>query len=496
MPLADKIVVVVFDGLRPDMVAGRMPVLEAFLRDNLWFRNARSVFPSVTRVCTTSFATGAWPGAHGIVNNQFHLAGHLEEGLVDTGAFAHLARLKARAGALVTTDSLGQRLAAAGRRMLAVHCGSAGSGLLVNHAVRDNGHRTFSVHGSDATLTPDVTAEVLALCGTPPADVAPKIDTVAYAGHVARRVGLAEDQADVTLVWLPEPDTAFHFCGIHSDGAAQAMAAADAAFAEILDAVTAGPHAGRTAVVAMSDHGQIATRAKVDLAAMLRSDGFAVGAEPGAGTDILMTGGNMGELRPLAPSRALLRDLGQWLIERNEIGMVFADPEVVDGALSPALVHQTHLRSAELIYVMRSDTGAGPGGLPGTTLYTGGVPVGGGMHGGLNPYEMNTVLGFSLPDGRRADDDTPAALIDIAPTLLSLLGIEDVRTGRVLPLFEPEGDPVYVEVARAETGAFRQELRRATVAGRSYLIDGGRAGTSRTERTTTEGTQSAATAPQ
>ena len=73
MTKVDKVVIVVFDGLRPDMVAGRMPVLEAFLGQNLWFRNARSVFPSLTRVCTTSVSTGAWPDRHGIVNNQFHL---------------------------------------------------------------------------------------------------------------------------------------------------------------------------------------------------------------------------------------------------------------------------------------------------------------------------------------------------------------------------------------------------------------------------------------
>ena len=80
MDQVQKVVIVVFDGLRPDMVAGRMPVLHSFLDEHLWFPNARSVFPSLTRVCTTSLSTGAWPGRHGIVNNQFHLGG----GLVDT----------------------------------------------------------------------------------------------------------------------------------------------------------------------------------------------------------------------------------------------------------------------------------------------------------------------------------------------------------------------------------------------------------------------------
>ncbi len=147
MGKAEKVIIVVFDGLRPDMIANRMPVLEDFLSGNLWFRNARSVFPSVTRVCTTSVATGAWPGGHGIVNNQFHLNSDLGGPFVDTAHLDRLLQLHERAGAIVTCDSIGQRLAAEGLSMMAIHCGSAGSGLLINHAVRENGHRTFSVHG-------------------------------------------------------------------------------------------------------------------------------------------------------------------------------------------------------------------------------------------------------------------------------------------------------------------------------------------------------------
>lgn len=475
MERVDKVVIVVFDGLRPDMIAGRMPTLERFLGDNLWFRNARSVFPSLTRVCSASVSTGVWPGRHGIVNNEFHLNGDLGGPVVDTAKLDHLVALIERTGAIVTADSLGQRLAAAGRSMMAIHCGSAGSGLLVNHSVRDVGQRTFSIHGADATLTPEVAAHVLATCGPLPSQDVPKLDVVAYTGRVATEVALAHDQADVTLVWLPEPDTSFHFCGIHSEGTDQAMAAADAAFAEILDAVAGGPHAARTAVIAMSDHGQIATSALIDLEALLRADGFRAGAAPGGDTDILMTGGNMGELRPISPDPGQIAELGHWLMERDEIGMVFADPALVAGALPLSAVHQTHVRSAPISYVMRSDATPGPGGIPGIGVYTGGVPLGGGMHGGLNPYEMNITLGFAAPDARPGEiDDTPASLIDVAPTVLSLFGMDTGTDGRVLPLFEPDKETATTETLQARSGSFEQQLKRARIAGRDYLIEGGR----------------------
>lgn len=58
MQTASKVVVVIFDGLRPDMVTpDRMPNLHAYATQNLWFSEARSVFPSMTRVATTSIAT-------------------------------------------------------------------------------------------------------------------------------------------------------------------------------------------------------------------------------------------------------------------------------------------------------------------------------------------------------------------------------------------------------------------------------------------------------
>ena len=475
MGSVEKIVMVVFDGLRPDMIAGRMSVLEAFLGDNLWFRNARSVFPSLTRVCSASVSTGAWPGRHGIVNNEFHLNGDLDGPVVDTAKLDSLLALTERTGAIVTADSLGQRLAAAGRSMMAIHCGSAGSGLLVNHAVRDVGQRTFSIHGAVATLTPEIVAEVLATCGPLPAQDIPKLEVVAYTGRVAAEVALAQDQADVTLVWLPEPDTSFHFCGIHSEGTDRAMKAADETFAKILDAVATGPHGSNTAVIALSDHGQIGTSALVDLVGLMRADGFRADEAPGGDTDILVTGGNMGDIRPVAPDPGLIRDLGAWLMASDEVGMVFADPELVPGALPPAVVHQTHARSAPLVFVTRSNETPGPGGIPGIGVYTGGVPLGGGMHGGLNRYEMNTTLGVACPGGRRREtDDAPASLIDIAPTVLSLFGIDDDDDGRVLPLFEPDQEAATTEALRAGSGGFEQQLVRANIAGRDYLIEGGR----------------------
>lgn len=64
-PQADCVVVCIFDGLRPDMVTSALtPNLVRLAGRGTWFREARSVFPSMTRVATASIATGAPPAVH------------------------------------------------------------------------------------------------------------------------------------------------------------------------------------------------------------------------------------------------------------------------------------------------------------------------------------------------------------------------------------------------------------------------------------------------
>ena len=68
-----RVFVAVFDGLRPDLVRPDLTpnILRVAARGE-WFRKARSVFPPVTRVATTSIATGAPPATHGVVGNTFY----------------------------------------------------------------------------------------------------------------------------------------------------------------------------------------------------------------------------------------------------------------------------------------------------------------------------------------------------------------------------------------------------------------------------------------
>ena len=67
-----RVLIVAFDALRPDMVTtALMPNLYQFAAKGTHFPEARSTFPTETRVNQTALITGCYPERHGIVGNRF-----------------------------------------------------------------------------------------------------------------------------------------------------------------------------------------------------------------------------------------------------------------------------------------------------------------------------------------------------------------------------------------------------------------------------------------
>lgn len=460
------------------MIAGRMPHLEAFLGTAVQFTQARSVFPSLTRVATTSLSTGTWPATHGIVSNAFHHPDVIAGRALNTGEPADLMALTRAEGHCACALGIGAHLAAHGRRMGSIHCGSAGSAFLLNPAAADGGHWTYTPHGAAASLTPDAVHRADALVGPAPAPDLPRFRWVEHAGKVFQALALGDDQPDLSVLWLPEPDTSGHYRTLGSTDTAAAMRIADAVFGHVLDAVDQTPDGARTAVIALSDHGQIGTHQLWNMSEAATADGLNLAEEPGAEPPLALTTGISGEIRTLRNDPGPIRDAAQWLMSRDEIGLVFARDGLVDtlpGTLPLSAALLDHPRAAELVYVTRCTDTHDKDGLPGQAIFTGGgVPVGGGMHGGLHPVEWSTLLAIRAPEALPGTAETPAALVDIAPTIAALMGLPPIGTGRVLPL-EPQKDgDMREERLTASHAGFSQWLSRRSVGANVYLEAGGR----------------------
>ncbi|MFM9974066.1 MAG: alkaline phosphatase family protein [Beijerinckiaceae bacterium] len=491
MQTASRVVVVVFDGLRPDMVTPKlMPHLAAFAAESLWFREARSVFPSMTRVATSSISTGAPPSVHGIVGNSFYYPQVTRDFVLDTSLAEDLALAESRlSGPLITAETLGDRLAANEKSFAVVHSGSAGSTYAINPRAAANGHWTFSVMGRDATRTPHAVDEVVERFGPLPPRTLPRFEETDYVTRVFTEHVLGEMDPDVALIWFNEPDTSFHYKFLASDETNAIMKAVDVAFGRILAAIKARPDADEVAIIIASDHGQISSSGVVDIATLLTEAGHRAAratSRPINGADITVTGGNMGEIRMVDGDMERRDTIARWLMQRDEIGMVFTpsdDPVqgAVEGTFSTTLVGVDHARQPELVYVLHSSTDKDANGLPGLGLITGGVTVGGGMHGGLNRYELNTVLilGGATCSEQPGLIEAPSGIIDIAPTILGLLGmaVPTSMRGASLTGVEARRQVALVETFETGIGAFRQ---RFSIAGRGhhlFPVHGGRVST-------------------
>ncbi|PTM40631.1 alkaline phosphatase family protein [Bosea sp. 124] len=482
---ADRVVVAVFDGLRPDLVTPELtPNLVRLAARGIWFRQARSVFPSVTRVATSSIATGAPPGVHGIVNNAFHHRQAIPERIFDTGSAEMIRRAEAHHdGRLIAVDTLGDVLARQGRRLAVVHTGSPGSAHFISPRARANGHWTFSIHGAEATQTPEAVAEALDRLGPLPERELPRLNDLRYGGRLMTEHVLPALAPDVALIWFSEPDTTFHYKGLGSAEAKAALQEADRAFGTILDWVEAQPDAERIAVIAASDHGQISTGTIEPLFEAAQGAGFSLSSAKDIGDAALTaTGGISGEIRLReGGDRATLARLAAWLMEQPSIGHLFspARNEVegqVDGTLSLGLVGAGHERQPDLMFILGSTLTADPYGLPGLGAMTpGDVPLGGGMHGGLNPHELNTVLILAHGEdgGAAAISQEPAGIIDITPTVLGLLGLTPASTMVGRDLARPPGEEARIARHSAGTGNFAQHVDIVEQQGRRFILGGG-----------------------
>jgi hypothetical protein len=262
-----KLVLVVVDGMTPAaferaVESGRAPAL-SFLAEHGDYRQATSVFPSLTPVCLSSIATGAGPGVHHIPslvwwNRQERRiveygssfaalrAAGLSQSLLDP-IFNMNARHLAPEAVTVYEALEDAGLVAAAVNITCYRGRRRHTATLpgVNRAAY--GPRRFFFYGlfeSDRTGAPFAVRSRRA----------GSVDT--YAAAVGRWL-VTRDGFDFLAFYLSGYDFASHAAGPDGEAADRALEQADAAIGTLLEAA-GGPEEflERYAVVLLSDHGQ------------------------------------------------------------------------------------------------------------------------------------------------------------------------------------------------------------------------------------------------
>jgi hypothetical protein len=263
-----KLIVAVVDGLTPSMLEsavarGSAPTLAALLELGTYGR-AVSVFPSLTPVCLSSLATGAFPDVHEIPHLVWY--SRAEQRLVEYGS--SFAAVRAAGIARTLRDTVvnmnAQHL---GRRAVTVFEALEDAGL-VSATVNFTAYRGRVEHRSSVPLfdpvrgprrfffynvfESDETGAPLSWRNRP----AGTID--AYAAAVGRWL-VTRDGFDFLLLYLSDFDWASHAQG--PDAAFEVLERSDAAIGALADAAGGLDELlARYALVVVADHGQSRVR--------------------------------------------------------------------------------------------------------------------------------------------------------------------------------------------------------------------------------------------
>jgi len=408
--------IVTFDGLRRDRATPTlMPNLAAFMADGVNFINSRSVFPSETRVAVTSTTTGSPPAEHGLVANQY-LHPATPGRPFQTADYRDL-MAAAAIGQLIDRVSLGERLADAGKTMAIVSTATPGATWMMNPRARDFGQPVFSVYGPPVSTSPLHEAALEAF-GPVPAAGAPNNARVDYATRVLTELVYAADTPDLCIMWFSDPDITSHGFGVLGAETEQAQRYCDEAFGRVLHWWRAGN--GPENIIVMSDHGQITGARQVDPVALLPqwAGKMSTGSFNGIYLDDKSHAGKQAAIDTLTGL--------DW------VGLIFAEGDngaALDGALPWSLVGNGHGRGPDVGFTLRSTA---PSDHPADDqcYFAAGIKPGGGIHGGLNRGELSTVLAACGPAFRQNfRSDVPCWLPDIAPTVLTILGISSENMG-------------------------------------------------------------------
>ena len=475
-----RFLIVAFDGLRPDMVDDSLtPNLAAFCRHGSHCTDSRAVFPTETRVNQASLITGCHPGRHGMVANKFVEAA--AGGYLNTADFAALSRADEALGGILTAPSLGEILHHAGRELAVIGCGTPGGNRLLHHRAEALGALNISLHGLDKSTTPSAGQALIEAHGPVPEAALPNHDRIDWLVEAYMRQVAPERDPDVTILWFSDPDTPFHYRGIDSPEAAAAIRHTDAALGRLLRWRHESGREDSLQIVALSDHGHVATHGPaLELEQKFATAGFEIGPD----ADAVVIPGTAGAL--YARDAATQSRLVSWLLAQPWCGPVFAramaDGEQPSGTLPLAAVNLEHRRTGDVVFVLARDDAAPNGGVMGRCLHDNpDIPIGCGMHGGLSPYEVSTVLAFSgslFAAGTKIA--APTGIIDVLPTILHGLGIDCPDTdGRILhealashAEAAPRAERLRI-TARNERG-YRQSIHADLVGDSRYLAHGQR----------------------
>ncbi|HXI83929.1 MAG TPA: alkaline phosphatase family protein [Verrucomicrobiae bacterium] len=478
---AEHVVVVVWDGMRPDFVnETNTPTLYQLAHEGVFFQNHHAVYLCSTEVNGTAIATGCYPNRSGILANREYRPTINPLKPVDVQDLAAV-----RKGDDVTHNhylqvpTLEEILQHAGRRTVIA---GAKPVVLLHDRLEQGRICADCVNLFEHATVPAAAVEKLDLPAFTPKDI-PNTRQDEFATHAL--IGPLWDKGvpAFSLLWLSEPDATQHNAGLGTVRAFKALKGSDDNLARVLQELTARGVRDKTDVFVISDHGFSTTSRSVDIAAFLKKAGFNAVREflqPPVNDDILAIGNGGTELfYVVGHDSKLTHKIVELLQAQDFTGAIFTR-ETMAGTFTLDQVRINTSDAPDIALSFRWTTDKNTEGIAGSVISDGGNGPGRGVHTSLSPFDRHNTLVAAGPDFRKGlVNQLPSGNIDLAPTVLHILGVPSPEhmDGRVLSEAlasetSKSPDPVTQTLnATADLGAtvWQQYLRVTEFGGTTYL---------------------------
>ncbi len=485
---AEHVVVMVWDGMRPDFVTPAFtPVLCQLASNGVFFAAHHPVYVSSTEVNGAAMATGDYPSHSGIIANREYRPGINWLEPCATESVDTIRRGDELSGGhYLFNPTIAENLQRAG--IWTAIAGTKPVALFQDRQLRRSAQaaRDSAVLYNGHTIPSALLSSVVAINGNDfPTNSTPNLARDAWTTRGLTEVLWKNGVPRFSLLWMSEPDATQHTNSPGSPSALEALAGNDRNLAALLQALEQKGARQNTDVLVVSDHGFSTVERTADVAELLKAAGFNASRkqddpEPGQiivdglggsvlfyvyGHEPLVTGKLVAFLQSSDFAGVVFcrRSLpGTFPLSEVRINSAKDEPDV---ALSMRWASKTNKFGAPGVFV--GDTNK----------------KGSGAHGSLSPYDMHNTLVACGPSFRHGYvDNLATGNADVAPTILSILGVKPSHRmdGRVLAEALSTGGNASPKTSQeriettVEAGGqhWRQYLKLSTVAGRVYFDEG------------------------
>jgi arylsulfatase A-like enzyme len=481
------VVVVVWDGMRPDFVQERYaPTLWKLAQEGVTFAHHHSVYLTATNVNGAALATGVYPNRNTLLANREFRPNidplrPFENADPDTIAKAD----KVTGGKYIAEATIAEMVRKAGRRTAVV--GTKAVALVHDrHAEWSTAASKSFVKFAAAPMPAPLREEALRLLG--PFAIEPsKTDEPrnSYATRALTEIMWRDGVPAFSLLWLAEPDQIQHDTSPGSEPSLAAIRVSDRNLALVLDALAKKDARKNTDILVVSDHGFSTVERAIDFPAELRKAGFdannAFKDKPKRGQIMVVGNGGTILFYVVDHDRDVAARLVEWLQHSDFAGVIFTR-EKLEGTFSLETVRANSPEAPDVIVALRWNPQPNRYGVPGQIITDNARGPGEGSHASLSEFDVHNTLVAAGPDFRAGETtNLPSANVDIAPTVLHILGLEPPHKfdGRVLVEAMEEKaeriDPLTKTIQanrKFADGEWQQHLRVSLVGETVYIDEG------------------------